>query len=82
MAVLCVWHSLTTSLQWEGLLLLGLGGAAYVSGIVFFVLGSVRPVYHCVWHLFVMTGSVLHWFAIYYYVVTQPIAASAVGGVC
>lgn len=47
-------------------LLLG-GGIAYTVGIVFY---SRKRVYfaHCLWHLFVLGGSVLHFFATYSYV--------------
>ncbi len=40
------------------------GGVFYTSGIVFFVLDSWFPWCHGVWHLFVLAGSVSHYFAI------------------
>ncbi|MGB5165842.1 MAG: hemolysin III family protein [Woeseiaceae bacterium] len=47
------------SLNW-----LIIGGLFYTSGIVFFVLDSWYPWCHGVWHLFVLAGSVSHYFAI------------------
>jgi channel protein (hemolysin III family) len=35
------------------------GGGAYVVGIVFFIWGQYRPIYHSVWHLFVCLGTTL-----------------------
>lgn len=57
-----------TSVGTGGLLLLFLGGLAYTVGLAFY--GWHRlPYHHAVWHLFVLTGSVLHFFAILFYVV-------------
>jgi hemolysin III len=40
------------------------GGVFYTSGIVFFVLDSWYPWCHGIWHLFVLAGSISHYFAI------------------
>lgn len=40
------------------------GGVFYTSGIVFFALDSWYPWCHGVWHVFVLAGSVSHYFAI------------------
>lgn len=51
-----------------GVRLLVLGGLAYTSGCLFY--GWRRlPYHHAVWHLFVLAGSVFHFFAILFYVV-------------
>ncbi len=50
-----------------GLVLLFLGGLFYTVGIVFYVLKKIRYM-HAIWHLFVMAGSVLHYFCIVLYV--------------
>ena len=44
------------------------GGLAYSSGVVFYVKDNIRH-FHTIWHLFVMIGSILHFFAILFYVV-------------
>ena len=56
--------SLTVLLPYESLVLLMIGGVFYTSGIVFFALDSWYPWCHGVWHLFVLAGSVSHYFAI------------------
>lgn len=56
------------TLGWHGLLWLGAGGVAYTLGIVFFALDRLRY-FHALWHLFVLAGSVAHYFAILFYVV-------------
>jgi len=40
------------------------GGILYTSGVVFFALSHWHPWAHGVWHLFVLAGSVSHYFAI------------------
>ena len=56
--------SLVILLSPESLVLLIVGGVFYTSGIVFFVLDSWYPWCHGIWHLFVLAGSVSHYFAI------------------
>ncbi|MBQ4517362.1 MAG: hemolysin III family protein [Clostridia bacterium] len=46
-----------------GTVLLLAGGVSYTVGIVFFALKNV-PFMHSIWHLFVLLGSVLHYFSI------------------
>jgi hemolysin III len=43
-----------------------LGGVGYTAGVPFFVRNNNLD--HAIWHLFVLSGSILHWFAIYFYV--------------
>lgn len=43
------------------------GGIFYTSGIVFFILDHWYPRCHGIWHLFVLAGSVCHYFAILLY---------------
>ncbi len=45
------------------LILLGLGGLCYTVGVVFYSWHRL-PYSHAVWHLFVLAGSTLHFFAI------------------
>lgn len=51
-----------------GLILLLLGGLAYTFGILFYRWNSLK-FHHAVWHIFVLTGSILHFFAVLYYVI-------------
>ncbi len=59
---------LVHALGWHGVLWLAAGGLAYTLGIIFFALDR-RPYFHAAWHLFVLAGSVAHYFAILLYVV-------------
>lgn len=53
-----------------GLVLLFLGGLAYTSGVIFYVWKSLRY-HHAIWHGFVLAGSILHFFAVLFYVIPQ-----------
>lgn len=50
-----------------GVVLLILGGIFYTAGIAFYVAKKIRYM-HSVWHLFVLAGSILHYFCIVLYV--------------
>ena len=43
------------------------GGIFYTSGVVFFILDHWYPRAHGIWHLFVLAGSISHYFAILLY---------------
>lgn len=58
-------------LETGGLILLAAGGITYSGGVVFYVWNRLRY-HHAIWHLFVLAGSVLHWFTVYLYVVPGP----------
>lgn len=51
----------------EGLWWLVAGGVAYTGGIVFFVLDSTWRYSHFIWHMFVLAGTVCHFFAVLWY---------------
>jgi hemolysin III len=55
------------AIGWHGMMWLGAGGLAYTLGVIFFALDRLRY-FHAVWHVFVLAGSVAHYFAILYYV--------------
>jgi hemolysin III len=48
-----------------------LGGVAYTVGVPFFVRNHHLD--HAVWHIFVLLGSIFHWYVIYTYVATLEI---------
>jgi hemolysin III len=56
------------SMSLGGLVLLLLGGTAYTAGIGFYAWRKL-PYSHAIWHGFVLAGSVLHYFAILFYVI-------------
>lgn len=41
------------------------GGVAYTVGCIFYALKKIKWL-HCIWHIFVMFGSVFHFFAVYF----------------
>lgn len=51
----------------SGLLWLVAGGVAYTAGVAFFVADSRLRYGHFIWHLFVMTGSACHYWAVFRY---------------
>ncbi len=56
------------SVEMGGLLLLLAGGLCYSLGVIFYVWKKLAY-HHAIWHLFVLAGSVLHFFSILLYVV-------------
>jgi hemolysin III len=50
-----------------GLLWLVAGGIAYTAGVIFFAADSRLRYGHFIWHLFVMTGTACHYFAVLWY---------------
>lgn len=65
--IVFAWQPLQTLLQPGGIKLLVIGGVLYTFGSVFYVWRGF-PHHHAVWHLFVLAGSVMHFFAILFYV--------------
>ncbi|GAB4477365.1 MAG: hemolysin III family protein [Anaerolineales bacterium] len=59
---------LLNSVPVGGLLLLLGGGLAYSGGAIFYVWKRL-PYNHAIWHLFVLLGSILHYFAVLFYVI-------------
>lgn len=55
-----------------GLLLLLSGGLTYTLGVAFYIWKKL-PYHHAIWHGFVLAGSILHFFAVLFYVI--PLAA-------
>jgi hemolysin III len=57
---------------WGGLAWLLAGGAAYTLGVVFFSCDQRMRFGHCVWHFFVLGGSVCHAVAVAVYAIGAP----------
>ena len=72
-AVVVAAKPMLNSVALGGLWLLLLGGLAYTLGVVFYVWKRL-PYHHAIWHVFVLAGSILHFFAILFYVI--PLAES------
>lgn len=52
---------------WWGIAGIVLGGLFYTFGVLFYALDEVRH-FHGIWHLFVLAGSISHYFTILFYV--------------
>jgi hemolysin III len=58
---------LYASLSFPGVVWLGLGGGLYTLGTMFY-LWRIVPLHHTIWHLFVLGGTVCHFFCVLLYV--------------
>jgi len=59
---------LMRNVETTGLILLLAGGLSYTIGVIFYVWRRLA-FNHAIWHLFVLAGSILHFFSILFYVV-------------
>ena len=50
----------------SGMVFLSIGGLCYTIGIIFYKLKSVKYM-HFIWHLFVLGGSIMHYFFVLFY---------------
>lgn len=57
------------SLGVAGFSLLLAGGVAYTIGAILYGLGSKKKYFHSVFHLFVLSGSILHFMCVLFYVI-------------
>ena len=57
-----------THVEAGGLILLLIGGLFYSLGVIFYVWKTLLY-HHAIWHVFVLTGSVFHFFAVFFYVI-------------
>ncbi len=60
-------HPLWVHMAAGGLIWLAVGGLAYTLGVVFFVLDEKVRYSHFIWHLFVLAGTICHFFAVLLY---------------
>lgn len=67
-AAVAMWGTMRAAIAPEGIALLLAGGIVYMLGVVFYCLKNVAYM-HSIWHIFVLAGSILHFFAILLYVV-------------
>jgi hemolysin III len=57
---------LLAALPWTGFMWMLAGGLCYTAGVAFYA--NSRRFAHSIWHLFVMAGSVCHYWAVFHYV--------------
>ena len=61
-------NSLFNLIDFNAKLLIILGGVSYTFGIIFYAFDKIKY-FHSIWHLFVLTGSVLHYFTVLLYII-------------
>jgi len=61
--IVLAWQPLVTNFDDMGLLLLIIGGLLYTVGAIFYLFRWF-PFHHMVWHLFVLAGTIVHFFSI------------------
>lgn len=59
------WKQLKATVPPESIVFLLAGGIVYTIGIIFYALKKIKWT-HCIWHLFVVAGSILHFFSVFY----------------
>ncbi|TVU92137.1 PAQR family membrane homeostasis protein TrhA [Vreelandella titanicae] len=65
---------MAASLSTTGIALLAAGGITYTLGVIFYAVRAI-PYNHAIWHLFVVAGSICHYFAVYSAVLPHVSAA-------
>ena len=67
-AILPFWRQTARYIGTPGFVLLLLGGISYTVGAILYGIGSKRPWFHSVFHIFVVLGSLLQFLSIFFYV--------------
>lgn len=65
---------MVANLSVSGIALLAAGGITYTLGVIFYAVRAI-PYNHAIWHLFVIGGSICHYFAVYSAVLPHGSAA-------
>ena len=65
--IVIAWKPLSEALQTGGIVLLAAGGLAYTLGTIFYVWRGFKY-HHMVWHIFVLLGTICHFFTVLIYV--------------
>lgn len=65
--IVFAWNPLVNALPDQGILLLIAGGVLYTVGTIFYVWRGF-PYHHAIWHLFVLGGTIAHFFAMFLYI--------------
>ena len=65
--VLIAIRPLSLRMPHAGFVWILMGGLAYSAGVIFYAIDYRLRYSHFIWHLFVLTGTVLHYFAVFWY---------------
>ena len=63
--IVFVWNDLVAAIHPTSLILLIIGGLLYTVGAIFYIWKLFKH-HHAVWHIFVLSGTVCHFFAVLY----------------
>ena len=66
--ILPFYRTAVAAMGQTGFLLLLLGGISFTIGAILYGIGSKKRYFHCVFHVFVLLGSILHFVSIFLYV--------------
>ncbi|MGQ9843198.1 MAG: PAQR family membrane homeostasis protein TrhA [Spirochaetota bacterium] len=69
--IVIAFKKMIVSIPYMGIVWLIIGGLCYSLGTIFFLLDDVLPFNHSLWHLFVLAGSITHFFGILFYVLSH-----------
>ena len=61
-------NSLFSLIDFNAKLMIILGGISYTFGIIFYIFDKIKY-FHSIWHLFVLVGSMLHYFTVLLYII-------------
>ncbi len=61
-------NTLFELIEFNAKVLLILGGLSYTTGIIFYLLDKIKY-FHAIWHIFVLVGSISHYFMILFYII-------------
>lgn len=61
--IIFAWRPLVETVSTSGLVLLIIGGVLYSGGAIFYVWRGFHY-HHAIWHIFVLAGSIMHFFAV------------------
>ncbi len=65
-------QDLVSALPINGIVFLAAGGLSYTLGMIFYA-GREKLLRHAIWHLFVLGGSICHFFAVLFYVLPYKV---------
>lgn len=68
-SIVFAYKTAVAAIPGPGLMLLLLGGISYTVGAILYGIGKKKKFMHSIFHLFVVFGSVLHFFSIIFYVI-------------
>ncbi len=66
--IVIAYHPLLQDMSTGGLWLLLIGGLFYSFGVIFYIQDD-KPYFHTIWHLFVLSGSIAHYFMTLFYII-------------